>query len=173
MPEAVEEGTADKNSNTKDYRPRSGSTGLKGLFSFKRSRNKSGDTAKESLNRSISPTNVEGSPEKTKGLKSIFRQRSQSDAAAAKSAMMRRRHISQGGSPIGPAIVDTNGIGLNNNYEGTRGRSTSWGAKERLAMCKQMKGTASVPGSNNMTPMSQLISNGGVPINRKVEKVSQ
>lgn len=177
LPDVVEE-ESDRNDISKDYRPRSSSTGLKGLFSFKRSRNKSGDSNKDNSKAlSTSPANGEYSPEKSnKGFKSLFRPRSQSDAAAARNAMIRRRHISQGSSPMGPSVIEMNGNSSNNNFEPLppRGRSTSWGAKERLAMSKQLKISTggSAGSSNSVTPMSQLIAGSGVPINRKVEKVS-
>lgn len=156
-----------------EYRPRSGSTGLKNFFNFKKSRNKSGDSPKDSPVPCSSPTNGEPSSadKSNKGFKSFFRQRSQSDAAAARSAMMRRRHVSQGGSPLGPAVVDINNSPVinNNNIEAFRGRSTSWGAKERL---KQLKISGVSPNNGGMTAMSQLLGTIGTsPVNRKLEKV--
>lgn len=84
--------------------------------------------------------------------------------------MLRRRHISTGNSPQTVSALQPDL--LNNNHEpAMRSRSTSWGAKEKLAMCKQMKISGGSPGQS-FTPMSQLIGGGGVPINRKVERVS-
>lgn len=191
LPEVLEEestveplatNTTNTTNPAKDFRARTGSGGLKGLLSnFKRSRNKSGDsqTSAASDNSQYSnqtSTNGEGTPEKASksGIKSfLFRARSQSDAAAVKSAMLRRRHISQGSSPQPYNNAAIQPDMLNNNHEPVmRSRSTSWGAKEKLAMCKQMKITGGSPGQGGQTPMSQLIGGGGVPINRKVERVS-
>ena len=86
--------------------------------------------------------------------------------------MLRRRHISTGNSPQQPVSALQAEVLNNNNHEPVmRSRSTSWGAKDKLAMCKQMKISGSSPGNQGFTPMSQLIGGGGIPINRKVERV--
>lgn len=149
------------------------------MNNFKKSRNKSGDSQTTTTDTSSFPV-VNGDQTTTEksskgGIKGFFRQRSQSDAVAVKNAMLRSRHLSHGSPQAKATPADT----LNNNYHAPvqRSRSTSWGAKEKLAFSKQMRisGGNTGPGMNPTTPMSQLIGGGsasGVAINRKVERVS-
>lgn len=177
LPEVAEEEVIDNNNgsgSSKEFRNRAGSGGLKALLkNFKRSRSKSGDS-QSSTGESNSIADGDVVTEKSgKGIKAFFRQRSQSDAVAVRNAMLRRRHISSGTSPQQSSSVTTAAAdALNNNHVPVqRSRSTSWGAKEKLMMSKQIRISGSSPGSNNMTQMSQMI-RGAVPINRKVERVS-
>jgi len=175
LPEVAEESSEIDNNNScgKEFRGRVGSGSLKSLF--KRIKSKSGDGQSSSATTNTTAPAANGdiaSEKNTKGLKAFFRPRSQSDAVAVRNAMLRRRHISTGGAgSLGSQIVATPADVLNNNHAPVqRSRSTSWGAKEKLAMSKQMRISGS-PGTSAVTPMSQLLSGGGLPINRKVERV--
>lgn len=179
LPELAEEELDNNNVTTKEYRPRIGSGGLKGLLNnLKKSRNKSGETQAHTVSdgtASAPIANGELAAEKTNkgGIKAFFRPRSQSDAPASKNAMLRYRHLSNGSSAQAKAASAAHADAINNNHAPVqRSRSTSWGAQEKLAMSKQMRVSAGTGGSNHVTPMSQLIGGGGVPINRKVERVS-
>lgn len=180
LPNLVEEDIDNNNSNTKEFRPRIGSGGLKGLLSnFKKSRHKSGDTQATSISSSSTSApiaNGDLTSEKSNkgGIKAFFRQRSQSDAAAVRNAMLRQRHVSTGSPQSKLSAAAAHADAINNNHAPVqRSRSTSWGAQEKLAMSKHMRASGGNSGANQgTTPMSQLISGGGVPINRKVERVS-
>lgn len=154
---AEEEGEHKFENNNKDFRGRSGSAGLKKtLFSFKRSRSKSGEVppiTKDSA--AISPVHAD-CPEK-KGLRNLFRPRSHSESV--NHDMIRHRN---GSGSQAPCPVDT----LNSaDSVSPRNRSTSWGARDRL---RRISGSGA---SGNPTPMSQLLSTGNTPVHRKLEKV--
>lgn len=179
LPELTEEEVDNNNAPTKDKEFRSRTGSLKGLLNnFKRARNKSGETQKSNISdNTIASSGANGDLNTEKsvkgGLKAFFRPRSQSDAASAHNAMLRHRHLSTGSSPQAKAAAAAHADAINNNHLPVqRSRSTSWGAQEKLAMSKQMRVSAGNSGNNHLTPMSQLISAGAVPINRKVERVS-
>lgn len=176
LPELAEEDVDNNNTNSKEFRPRAGSAGIKGLLSsFKKSRHKSGDTQPPNTDSASSAAlangDVGGEKSNKGGLKAFFRPRSQSDATSTRNDMSRHRHMSTGSPQAKIAAAHADAIN-NNHAPVQRSRSSSFGAQEKLARSKQMRISGGNGLTSQATAMSQLISAGSVPVNRKVERVS-
>ncbi|XP_067938021.1 5'-AMP-activated protein kinase subunit gamma-like isoform X2 [Watersipora subatra] len=136
-----------------EFRPRTGSAGLKTLIKLK-NRHKSGDC------KSSPPEDRKG----IKGFLDSIRPRSKSDAATSRQVnLMRKKHPS--GGQTGTAAVrqvlnhdQQHMLGSGDLEPMQRPRSTSLGAKDRLRMIKDMRVTGGA--GPDKTMMGKIISNG-------------